>query len=103
MKYTFVKNMKIHEKLRTIRISMGYTQDYVANKLFIDPVNYGRIERGQSKITIDRLTKISEILDFDVSEIFSKESFEQQNNTELLLKIYETELKILDKLNKLNN
>lgn len=94
--------MKIHDKLRTIRITKGYTQDYVASKLDIDPVNYGRLERGQSKITVDRLQLLCQILDVDICNIFSDKNNEYDNNLDLLLKIYETEKHILEELKKIN-
>lgn len=100
--YIFVANMEIHDKLRTLRISKGYTQDYVASKLNIDPVNYGRLERGQSKITIDRLQLLCQILDVDICNILSTKNKEYDNNLDLLQKIYETEKHILQEL-KQNN
>jgi len=51
MNYIFDVKMKLNERIRTIRQGKGYTQEYMAEKLGIDTVNYGRIERGQTQIT----------------------------------------------------
>jgi len=81
-------NMEIYEKIRVIRQSKGFTQEYVANKLNIDTVNYGRIERGQAKLTVDRLMKISEIIDFNVKDLFYDENRKDDLTNKLLLRIY---------------
>ena len=59
--------MKVHNRIRNIRIAKGYTQEFVAEKLGIDSVNYGRIERGITKITVERLQQIALILEVKVS------------------------------------
>lgn len=88
-------NMKINEKIRNIRLSKGYTQEYVADKLNIDAVNYGRIERGQSKLTVDRFIELCKI--FEVNpHIFFEEGSENSKLYELTLKIYE-EIKQINK------
>jgi len=93
------KKMEIHEKIRTIRQSKGLTQDYVAGRIGIDTVNYGRIERGQAKLSIDRFVEITKILEVNPSMFFEKNK-EKQNNDMLLLlnKIYETEVQILKQI-----
>ncbi len=96
--------MKINEKIRNIRLSKGYTQEYVAIKMNIDPVNYGRLERGQTKITIDKLEKLSEIFGVKITDFFDEdEKNNEKENTEiitLLKKIYKTELEILNEIKK---
>jgi len=88
MNYIFDKKMKIHDKIRTFRQAKGFTQEYVAEKLHLDAANYGRIERGHAKLTIERLQKLSEILEFDIVDLFSDSNIiKEQNN--YLQKIYE--------------
>ena len=64
------ETMKVNDRIRQIRINKSLTQEYVAEKLGIDTVNYGRIERGQASLTVDRLMQLSEIMEFDIIEIF---------------------------------
>ncbi len=97
--------MKIYEKIRTIRISKGYTQEYIAGKLNIDAVNYGRIERGQAKLPIERLMKIAEILEFDIKDLFSdnkNKTIEDDKSLKLLLRIYKIEKLIYKEIKKTN-
>ena len=104
--FLHLKTMKIHEKIRTIRQSKGFTQDYVASILNLDTVNYGRIERGQSKLTIDRFLKILKILDVNSSIFFEDKQEKDIVNNEiihLLEKIYKTEIQILEELQNGNN
>ncbi len=94
-----LQNMEIHEKIRTIRQSKGFTQDYVAEKIGIDTVNYGRIERGQAKLTIERFLKISEIFEVKPALFFSENKEVGSNEMLILLnKIYETEQEILKQM-----
>ncbi len=100
MKYIFAKTMKVQDKIRIIRTSKGYTQEYIAEKLNIDPVNYGRIERGLSKLTIERFLKIAEILEINPSELLDKA--EDKNRQETLNRVYKIEVEILEELKNLN-
>ncbi len=101
MKCNFATAMKIQDKIRIIRTSKGYTQEFIAEKLNIDPVNYGRIERGLSKLTIERFLKIVEILEIKPSELFDE--VENKNQQEILKQVYQVEVKILDELKKINS
>ncbi len=91
---------EILEKIRNIRLSHGYTQEYMAEKLGIDTVNYGRIERGKSKLTLDRFLKICEILQVSPNELLNDENNEI---IEFLKKIYKTEIEILETLKTIKN
>ena len=97
MKNTFVNEMKITEKIKKIRIDRGYTQQYMAEKLFIDTVNYGRIERGQAKLTIDRLIKIAQLLNVEIYELLKADIKEEQT----INRILKIELQILKELKKI--
>jgi transcriptional regulator with XRE-family HTH domain len=63
--------MEVHHKIRALRLSKNYTQNYIADVLGIDATNYSRMERGSAKIPLDRLHKIAEILDTDISTLLS--------------------------------
>lgn len=93
------QNMKIHEKIRTIRQTKGLTQDYLADKIGIDTVNYGRIERGQAKLTVDRFLEISEILEVAPNLFFETNTKPEGDDIiGLLNKIFETEVQILKQM-----
>ena len=56
-------------KIRKIRESKSYSQDYLAAKLGISQNAYSKIELGYSNITISRLIGISEILEMDLVDL----------------------------------
>lgn len=95
--FLFYQTMEIHEKIRTIRLSKGFTQDNIAEKLNIDPVNFGRIERGQANLTMERFLKICEILEVH-PRLFFEDSTEEGESRTLLEKIYQEIKQINEKL-----
>lgn len=64
-----LKTRAIAAKIRKIRESKSYSQDYLAAKLGISQNAYSKIELGYSNITLSRLINISEILETDLTEI----------------------------------
>jgi len=60
--------IKINTGLKDIRKSKGYSQEQVADYIGIDTTNYGRIERGQTSITFDRLFQLSELYKLNIIE-----------------------------------
>lgn len=64
--------------IRKMRELRGYDQKHVAKGLGIDPTSYGHIESGKTKLTVERLKKIADLLDttpqaieeFDDTNIF---------------------------------
>jgi transcriptional regulator with XRE-family HTH domain len=61
--------MEIHKALRNIRKSKGFSQEEVADRLGVDTTNYGRIERGQASITLERLMQLAELYGMSVVEL----------------------------------
>ena len=61
--------MQIHDRVRSIRVLKGFSQENVAEYLGIDTTNYGRLERGGSNITLERLEKIATFLNVELSEL----------------------------------
>jgi transcriptional regulator with XRE-family HTH domain len=52
----------IHLKIRNLRLSKNYTQDFLAECIGVSLRTYQNIESGKSPITLSRIEKISEIL-----------------------------------------
>lgn len=67
--------MKTGNKIRSIRLLKGYSQEYMALKLNLSQSAYGKIERGESDITLSRLEQISFVLDMTPVDVllFDKE------------------------------
>lgn len=62
--------------IRNKREKLNYTQEYLAIKLGISQNAYSKIELGYTKITIERLFQISEILETDPVELINTEKAE---------------------------
>ena len=79
--------MDLNQKIKILRLSKNYTQNYMADELGIDPTNYSRLERGESKIPIERLKKIATILGTDINEFLASELKKEEldSNHSLLL------------------
>ncbi|WP_050784311.1 helix-turn-helix domain-containing protein [Pedobacter sp. BAL39] len=66
----------VADNIRKIREFRNYTQEYIAMKLNISQNAYSKLELGYSKISIDRLFQIAELLEVDAGELVSYESAE---------------------------
>lgn len=74
---------KIIEKIAQHRSKKGYTFENMAHELNITPAAYRKIETGETKLSVERLMKISEILNEDLSnllDIDTKNIFNNQSN-----------------------
>ncbi|MFN5319470.1 MAG: helix-turn-helix domain-containing protein [Bacteroidia bacterium] len=56
------------ERLRLIRVSKGMSQENVAKALDITVGAYSKIERGVTKLSLNRLGDLSKIFDIDLNE-----------------------------------
>jgi transcriptional regulator with XRE-family HTH domain len=67
-------NLRIKQvaaNVRKIREHRNYTQEYLAAKLHISQNAYSKIELGYTKITVERLFQIAEILETDPVDIIT--------------------------------
>lgn len=64
--------MTVAEKIRTLRISANFTQEYVANELNISQSTYSSLENGSSKLIIEKAEKLGEIYGVNPSVFFSR-------------------------------
>ncbi|WP_294299762.1 helix-turn-helix transcriptional regulator [uncultured Chryseobacterium sp.] len=65
---------KIIEKIAQQRSKKGYTFENMAHELDITPAAYRKIETGETKLSVERLMKISEILEEDLSTFLDMNS-----------------------------
>lgn len=74
----------IGDKIRKVRELKGLRQEEVAERLHITQAAYSKIERGETKVDLERLQQIAELfqvdlvslLSFDDSNIFNVENNE---------------------------
>ncbi len=62
-------NEMLGNRIKELRIVRGFTWEYVADKIGISRQKYARIENGANSITLDVLSKVSEILGVTVKDI----------------------------------
>jgi transcriptional regulator with XRE-family HTH domain len=59
----------VGEKIRTVRVVKGYSQEYMAFNLNISQNSYSKIERNITKVTLERVYEIADILNIQVTEL----------------------------------
>lgn len=64
--------MELHEKIRVMREVKQWTQEEMADKLNMSPNGYSKIERGISKLNLEKLERIANIFNVDVIELMAK-------------------------------
>ena len=76
------KTEQVIDKIVSIRSKNGYTLENMAHELDITPAAYRKIETGETKLTVERLFCIAEILKAPVSDFLEIENVLQQFNSE---------------------
>ncbi|MFB9120467.1 helix-turn-helix transcriptional regulator [Bergeyella porcorum] len=72
---------KIIEKIAQYRNKKGFTYENMADELELTPAAYRKIETGETKLTVERLFRISAILETPINEILELDKVSlQQNN-----------------------
>lgn len=61
--------MSVFEMVKNAREIKGLTQEDMADALGISSSGYSKMERGETRISIDRLQKIADILEMDIYEL----------------------------------
>ncbi len=67
--FNYLYLMKLGNRIRKVREIKGYSQENIAQTLGMSITGYGKIERDEVSINMDRLTRISEILGVGVETI----------------------------------
>ena len=61
----------IGERLKKARIEKGYTQEQLAEKIDVSVAFLSRVERGNSKINLNRLNQLCDLLDISEGDILT--------------------------------
>lgn len=61
--------MKTHEKIRTLRKDKQWSQEEMATRLEMSPAGYAKIERGETRLNLQRLEQIADIFEIDIAEL----------------------------------
>ena len=65
--------MSVNEKIRKFREAKDWSQEQMAEKLNMSLNGYAKIERGESKIYLDKLEQIAQVFDIDVIELMQSD------------------------------
>lgn len=96
--------MGVEKRIREIREVRGFTQAEMARALGIALINYGKIERGITEVTVTRLSEIAKILKVREIDFFSEyesDSGDLRTRLEQDVKVLNEQLLLL--LKKLND
>ena len=73
--------MNVHEKIRKLRETKHWSQEEKAEKMSMSLNGYAKIERGETKLHLDKLEQIAQILDIDIVELIM--AFEEEFEIEI--------------------
>lgn len=73
--------MKTYEKIRELRESNNLTQEDIAKKISLSPQGYAKIERGETRLTLERLEQLADVFDIEIGKLISPDNqFFYQNH-----------------------
>lgn len=74
------KNKMYGNKIRSLRLLRGFSQEYMASELDVTQTTYSRIETDKQKLTASMLERLALVLGVSVPDITSNEPLIIQNN-----------------------
>ncbi|MCJ8210538.1 helix-turn-helix domain-containing protein [Mucilaginibacter sp. RS28] len=73
------KIKSVASNIRRVREGKGYTQEYLAMKLGISQNAYSKIELGYTKITLERLFQVAQLLETNVLTLMDEPVLDGHN------------------------
>ncbi len=73
--------MTIGEQIQTIRISKGFTQEYLAELLKVSRQSVSKWELGQSIPDVEKIIRMSELFQISTDTLLLRSEEEKQKNT----------------------
>lgn len=61
----------LNEKIRLLREMHNWSQEEMAERIHMSKNGYAKIERGESKLNLDRLAQIAQVFDMDLIELMN--------------------------------
>lgn len=65
--------MPLHDNIRKFREQKQWSQEYMAEQLGLSKNGYAKIERGESRPSLDRLEQITAVFGIGMTDLFSDE------------------------------
>lgn len=66
--------MKIHEKIKHLREFNHWTQEEMAERMCMSPSGYAKIERGETKLYLDKIQQIAQIFEINIFDLLVPEN-----------------------------
>lgn len=63
--------MNVNEKIKNYREQNKWSQEDMANQLQMSPSAYAKIERGETRLHLDKLQKIAQVFNIDLFELMT--------------------------------
>lgn len=100
--------MNVIENIRKIRSEKGISHEAMAFDLGISQTAYTKIEKNETKLTVERLykiadileTKVADLLGLEVQKIYQQEFKDQSNNYQEFQNLYQKNEDIYQELLK---
>lgn len=64
--------MNLKDKIKNLREMNGWSQEVIAERLNMSKNGYARIERGESKLNMERLEQIAKIFSIDIVDLIAE-------------------------------
>lgn len=74
--------MLVFDKIKSAREIKGLTQEEIADQLELSTSGYSKIERGETRVSIDRLQQIADILEVSIFELIPEHFSINNSNVE---------------------
>ena len=100
VKYSVMEMEKIIEKITQFRNRKGYTYENMADELELTTAAYRKIETGETKLSVERLFRISNILETPVNELLEMDSISQTQNNYHNANVYQQKIEHFYQENK---
>ncbi len=71
---------KVGERIKHIREERNFSQQFLATKLNISQKAYSKIETGETRLSVDNLLKIAEVLETSLNNILETDGNAVYNN-----------------------
>ena len=95
--------MSIGERIKKLRNKKGITQLELANKLFVTDKTVSSWESDRTEPSLEVLVKLSDILDYNVGYLIYGDNPKNDVETEIKIKITESEYKIINEFMNKNS
>ena len=65
--------MQIHDIIRKLREEKHWSQEEMASRVGMSKNGYAKMEHGESRPSLDRLEKITQVLGIEMTELFNED------------------------------